>query len=180
MTRKGRLPIPVPKGVEVKVENGTISVKGSKGLLQEELMQGIVITIENNVVIVSLDEKAKDMRNFHGLFRSLINNMVIGTSQGFEKRLEMNGVGYRAAVQGRDLNLQVGFSHPTMLLIPEGIEVMVEKNTKIVISGIDKQQVGEFAAKIRSIRPPEPYQGKGIRYQGEYVRRKAGKAAAKK
>lgn len=180
MTRKGRLPIPVPSGVEVKVENDIISVKGSKGLMQQKLVPGVIISVADNQVVVSLDEKAKDKSNYHGLYRTLVHNMVVGTSQGFEKRLEMIGVGYRATVQGKDLNLQVGFSHPTLLPIPDGITVAVEKNTKLTISGVNKQHVGQFAATIRSIRPPEPYQGKGIRYQGEYVRRKAGKAAAKK
>lgn len=180
MTRKGRLPIPVPPGVEVKIDNGTIKVKGSKGHLDQLLMDGIIVTQEDKTLFVSLDEKVQEQRNMHGLYRSLINNMIIGTSQGFEKRLEMIGVGYRAAVQGQNLNLQVGFSHPTAMEIPAGLSVKVDKNTLIIINGIDKQQVGQFAAQIRSIRPPEPYQGKGIRYQDEYVRRKAGKAAAKK
>lgn len=180
MTRKGRLPIPVPNGVEVKVDNRTIYVKGAKGQLQQELLEGILVNVEKNVINVSLDEKSKEKGNFHGLYRSLINNMVIGASKGFEKKLEMQGVGYRAAVQGNSLNVQVGFSHPTLVPIPEGVKVAVEKNTTIIITGVDKQKVGQFAATVRSIRPPEPYQGKGIRYQGEYVRRKAGKAAAKK
>lgn len=180
MTRKGKLPIPVPTGVDIKIEKSKISVKGPKGQLEQELIDGIILKFENNNIHVSLDDKANDKRNFHGLYRTLILNMVQGTSQGFEKRLEMIGVGYRAAVQGKQLNLQVGFSHPTLVPIPEGIEVVVEKNTKIIIKGINKQEIGEFAANIRHIRPPEPYQGKGIRYKDEYVRKKAGKAAAKK
>ena len=178
MTRKGKVPIPVPSGVEVKITDSMITVKGPKGLLEQKTMPGVLVKLEENNVHVSLEEKAQDMKNFHGLYHSLITNMIHGTTKAFEKQLEMIGVGFRANVQGTNLNLQVGFSHPTMIPIPEGLEVKVEKNTKIIISGIDKQKVGLFASNIRAIRPPEPYQGKGIRYVGEYVRRKAGKAAA--
>lgn len=180
MTRKGRLPIELPKGVEVKVDANQISVKGPKGTLQQPLMKGIIVTQDAHTLHIATDETLSDQSNMHGLYRSLINNMVLGTSQGFEVRLEMVGVGYRAAVQGHQLNVQVGLSHPTLIAIPEGITVKVDKSTTIIINGIDKQKIGQFAAHIRSIRPPEPYQGKGIRYQDEYVRRKAGKAAAKK
>ncbi len=180
MSRKGKLPIPMPKGVEVNVSPTEVAVKGPKGTLTQTLMPGINVTVENDQIIVSLDEKAKNNGNFHGLYRSLINNMVVGTTEGFKKSLKMIGVGYRAAVQGNKLALQVGFSHPTDLPIPQGIEVKVEKNTSIFVTGDNKQLVGQFAAVIRAIRPPEPYQGKGIRYENEYVRRKAGKAAAKK
>ncbi|NGX41760.1 MAG: 50S ribosomal protein L6 [Chlamydiae bacterium] len=179
MTRKGKLPIPVPSGVEVKISGSTVSVKGPKGLIEQDIRDGIIVKVEDNNIIVSPDAKTTNMRNFHGLYRTLIANMVHGTTQGFEKQLEMIGVGFRAAVQGNDLNLQVGLSHPTLIAIPAGIEVKIEKNTKIIITGIDKQQIGQFASTIRAIRPPEPYQGKGIRYVGEYVRRKAGKSAAK-
>jgi large subunit ribosomal protein L6 len=180
MTRKGRLPIPVPSNVEVKVNQRTLSIKGPKGTIQQELAEGIDVKIENNAITVSLAEGDQGKRNLHGLYRTLIDNMVTGTTKGFEKKLEMVGVGYRAAVQGQSLNLQIGFSHPTLLPIPKGIEVKVDKNTTIIITGVDNRTVGQFAATIRSMKPPEPYQGKGIRYQGEYVRRKAGKAAAKK
>lgn len=180
MTRKGKLPIPVPSNVEVKVAHGKLSVKGPKGHIEQELADGVQVTVENNQIIVSLDDDSQDKRNLHGLFRTLIDNIVQGTIKGYEKKLEMVGVGYRAAVQGQNLNLQVGFSHPTVLAIPKGIEVKVDKNTTIIITGIDNRTVGQFAATIRGIKPPEPYQGKGIRYVGEYVRRKAGKAAAKK
>jgi large subunit ribosomal protein L6 len=180
MTRKGRLPIPVPNGIEVKVENGAVIVKGAKGQLRQDIIDGVVINVEEGKVLVSVEENSKDNAKFHGLYRTLVHNMVLGLAQGFEKRLEMIGVGYRANVQGSSINLQVGFSHPTLIPIPEGIEIQVEKNTQIIIRGIDKQKVGQFAAKLRSIRPPEPYQGKGIRYHGEFVRRKAGKSAAKK
>lgn len=180
MTRKGRLPIEVPKGVEVKVDAQQVFVKGPKGTLQYPLVKGIIVTQKEHALHVSMDDALAEQSNMHGLYRSLIHNMVVGASKGFEVRLEMIGVGYRAAVQGHQINLQVGFSHPTVMSIPEGMTVKVEKNTTIVINGIDKQKVGQFAALIRSIRPPEPYQGKGIRYQNEYVRRKAGKSAAKK
>lgn len=180
MSRKGKLPIPLPKGVEVKVSDNEVSVKGPKGSLTQKLVSGIKVTVEGSQVLVSLDDEKADLNHFYGLYRSLINNMVVGTTEGFEKRLEMIGVGYRAAVQGDLLDLLLGFSHPTKLPIPKGLTVKVDKNTLITISGFDKHLVGQFAANVRSKRPPEPYQGKGIRYQGEYVRKKAGKAAAKK
>jgi large subunit ribosomal protein L6 len=178
MSRKGKLPIPIPKGVEVKISADEVSVKGPKGELTQKLGAGIRVNEEGgNILVILEDEK---QHNFHGLYRTLIHNMVLGTTQGFEKKLEMIGVGYRAAVQGDLLDLQLGFSHPTKLTIPKGISVTVDKNTKITISGFDKHLVGQFAAVVRRKRPPEPYQGKGIRYADEYVRKKAGKAAAKK
>lgn len=177
MSRKGRIPIPLPKGVEVQTQAGSISVKGPKGSKQLDLVDGISLKVENGLIYVSANDESRDMRRFHGLYRALIQNVVLGLSQGFEKKLEMIGVGYRAAVQGHILDLQLGYSHPTQLHIPQGLHVKVEKNTNISITGTDKQAVGQFAAQIRAMRPPEPYQGKGIRYEGEYVRRKAGKAA---
>lgn len=180
MSRKGKLPIPVPKGVEITIKDTEVAVKGPKGTLTQKLIDGIVVTQENNEIIVSLHESAADKKNFHGLYRTLIDNMVVGTTQGFAKVLEMIGVGYRAAVQGNQLDLQIGYSHPTKLPIPAGIEVKVDKNTTITLSGANKQAIGQFAAVIRAMRPPEPYQGKGIRYKDEYVRRKAGKSASKK
>ncbi|CCB87237.1 MULTISPECIES: 50S ribosomal protein L6 [Parachlamydia] len=181
MSRKGKLPISIPSGVEVKVNNGEISVKGPKGSLHGKIFPEIAVSIEGNEVHVQLTEEAKDAGNLHGLYRSLVQNMVTGAEKGFQTRLEMIGVGYRASVQGQLLDLQLGFSHPTKLPIPQGIQVEVaEKNTVIIVSGVDKQKVGQFAAIIRAMRPPEPYQGKGIRYAGEYVRRKDGKSASKK
>lgn len=172
------MPIALPKGVEVVSTKGEVSVKGPKGSLSLPLVPGIQVSVAKDHVTVSVDPQyGSDMKKFHGLMWSLLNNMVIGTAQGFEKKLEMIGVGYRAAVQGSMLDVQVGYSHPTKCTIPNGIKVHVEKNTMITISGIDKQAVGQFAAEVRMIRPPEPYQGKGIRYVDEYVRRKAGKAA---
>lgn len=178
MSRKGKLPIAIPKGVDVKISGLEVTVKGPKGTLHQQLREGVGIKIENNEVHVELTDEG--LGNFHGLYRSLIDNMVHGTTTGFSKSLEMIGVGYRAAVQGKNLDLQLGFSHPTSVPIPEGIKVTIEKGTAITITGADRQQVGQFAAIVRSYRPPEPYQGKGIRYTGEYVRKKAGKAAATK
>lgn len=179
MSRIGKQIIELPKGVEVKFSNGAVNVKGPKGSLNLALLHKIDLKIENNEVTVLVDETIPNANAFHGLYRSLINNMVIGCSKGFEKKLEMIGVGYRAAVKGSALDLQLGFSHPTLLPIPEGITVTVEKHTQLTITGIDKQKVGQFAADVRSFRPPEPYQGKGVRYVGEYVRKKAGKSASR-
>ncbi len=179
MSRKARLPIILPKGVEAKVDGLIVSVKGPKGSLSQEVMQGVVVKISDGQIAVSLDDPLKEASNFLGLYWSLIQNMVRGVFEGFSKSLEMIGVGFRAAVQGKLLDLQIGFSHPTKVQIPDNIEVTVEKNTNIQIKGIDKQLVGQFAADIRAKRPPEPYKGKGIRYVDEYVRRKAGKAGKK-
>ena len=180
MSRKGKLPIAIPKDVKVQIAEKEIVVNGPKGTLHQALVPQVVVSIENENIHVSLSGAHLNEENFHGLYRTLIDNMVHGVSKGFEQKLEMIGVGYRAAVQGTLLDIQVGLSHPTKLPIPAGISVKVEKNTAIAISGVDKQKVGQFAATVRSIKPPEPYQGKGIRYVGEYVRKKAGKAAAKK
>lgn len=180
MSRKGKLPIPVPNGVEVKITPEQISVKGPKGTLNRVLIPAVVVKQEGDHIVVSLHENHADKGNFHGLFRTLIDNMIVGVTKGFTKQLEMLGVGYRAVVQGNLLDLQIGVSHPTKLPIPAGLHVTVEKNTVISVAGCDNQQVGQFCAIVRSKRPPEPYQGKGIRYVGEFVRKKAGKAAAKK
>ncbi|SCA63631.1 50S ribosomal protein L6 [Chlamydiales bacterium SCGC AG-110-M15] len=179
MSRIGKEPVSIPKGVEVKVEGTTISVKGPKGTLTRELMDGILVSVDADKLTVSLRDDMKEHSNFHGLYRALINNMVVGVHTEFVKKLEMIGVGYRASVQGQLLDLLIGLSHPMKLPIPQGIKVAIEKNTNITITGADKQLVGQFAATIRSKRPPEPYKGKGIRYKDEYVRRKAGKSAKK-
>ncbi|MCH9625795.1 MAG: 50S ribosomal protein L6 [Chlamydiales bacterium] len=179
MSRKARMPIILPKGVEATIEGIIVSIKGPNGVLSQKTMEGLVVQIENEQIMVSLDESRKEAKNFLGLYWSLIANMVKGVSEGYGKRLEMIGVGYRAAVQGQVLDLSIGVSHPVKLPIPDGIAVTVEKNTFIQLKGIDKQQLGQFAATIRSKRPPEPYKGKGIRYEGEYVRRKAGKSGKK-
>lgn len=177
MSRKGKMPITLPKGVEVGVAQGIVTVKGPKGTLTLKVCDGIQLSQEGSELRVSVADESSEKNRLHGLYYSLIQNMVVGTSAGFEKKLEMVGVGYRAAVQGSVLDVQVGLSHPTKFEIPHGIHVKVEKNTQISITGIDKQAVGQFAAEVRAKRPPEPYQGKGIRYTDEYVRRKAGKAA---
>lgn len=179
MSRKASMPIALPKGVEAKLEGRTLTVKGPKGVLKREIREGIVVKIEEGKISVTIDAEKGGASNFQGLFFSLIANMVEGVSAGFTKNLEMIGVGYRAAVQGKLLDLQIGLSHPTKMHIPEGLQVAVDKNTAIQVTGIDKQQVGQFAADIRSKKPPEPYKGKGIRYVGEYVRKKAGKAGKK-
>jgi large subunit ribosomal protein L6 len=176
MSRKGKIPVAVPKGVTVTIDKDAVTVKGPKGSLSQKLIPEVdVQMVEQEVVVATVEGKAK-RTNFQGLYRSLIANMVQGATQGFEKKLEMIGVGYRAAVQGHDLVLQIGFSHPVKLPIPSDLKVAIEKGTMIAVSGVDKQRVGWFAANIRSVRPPEPYQGKNIRYEGEVVRKKAGKA----
>jgi large subunit ribosomal protein L6 len=180
MSRKGKLPIALPKGVEAKLSSDEVIVAGPKGTLHQKLVPAICVREEEAHLHVELVPGHEKSKNFHGLYRTLISNMVEGTTKGFQKELEMVGVGYRAIVQGHHLELQIGFSHPTKLSIPEGLQVKVEKNTAITISGIDKCRVGHFAAYVRAMRPPEPYQGKGIRYKNEYVRRKAGKSAAAK
>lgn len=179
MSRSGRIPISLPKGVEVKVAGQSISVKGPKGTLATDIHEGVKVEVENGQVVVAIPEERTDLSRFQGLYRALINNMVIGTSAGFEKKLEMVGVGFRAAVQGSLLDLQLGYSHETKISIPQGITVKVDKSTLIIITGADKQLVGEFAAAVRRMRKPEPYKGKGIRYTDEFVRRKAGKAGKK-
>lgn len=179
MSRKAKVPVILPKGVEAKLDGLVINVKGPKGTLSQELMAGINIDITDGQIMVTLAPEMSHAKNFLGLYWSLISNMVVGVTDGFEKSLVMIGVGFRAAVQGNLLDVQAGFSHPTKMQIPEGIDVKVEKNTNISIKGINKQVVGQFAADVRAKRPPEPYKGKGIRYADEYVRRKAGKAGKK-
>lgn len=180
MSRKGKQPIDLPKGVDVKIDGKLVSVKGPKGNLSLKIVDGIAVSSEpNGQILVKLSDENNGLGKFHGLTRTLIFNMVHGVTEGFNKTLEMIGVGYRAAVQGHKLDLQIGTSHPVVMAIPGDIQVKVEKNNIIHIAGPDRQKVGQFAADIRAKKPPEPYQGKGIRYQGEYVRKKAGKAAAK-
>lgn len=177
MSRLGKTPILIPKGVEVKVVNGSVHVKGPKGDLSESLKLGFSIKIEGSDLFVEADEKIENPPAFHGLMRALIRNMIEGVSSGYQKKLMLIGVGYRAAIQGQMLDLELGFSHPTKLPIPKAVQVAVDKGTTILITGSDKQSVGQFAASIRAIKPPEPYKGKGIRYENERVRKKAGKAA---
>ena len=176
MSRVGKAPIDLPDGVEVTVKEDVVMVKGPKGELSERLDSRITTTVDDGVVTLSRADEERETRALHGLSRALVNNMVVGVSEGYEKQLELVGVGYRAALKGNTLELQVGFSHPVTVEAPDGIEFEVPENTKIFVRGIDKQAVGQVAANIRAVRKPEPYKGKGIRYTGEYVRRKAGKA----
>ncbi|MEO1132038.1 MAG: 50S ribosomal protein L6 [Cyanobacteria bacterium J06639_1] len=179
MSRIGKKPIPVPKGVEVKVDGQNVSVKGSKGELKREIPAQIAVELEDGEVAVSPAEDSRKARQMHGLCRTLVANMVDGVSKGFEKRLEIQGVGYRAAMKGTTLVLNVGYSNPVEIPPPAGITMAVEANTNVIVSGISKELVGNTAARIRDVRPPEPYKGKGIRYAGEMVRRKAGKSGKK-
>jgi large subunit ribosomal protein L6 len=177
MSRIGRLPIPIPSGVEISQNKNLVRVKGPKGELEQAMHPDMVIQVDNDQVIISRPTDQRNHRSLHGLTRALINNMVVGVSTGFNKVLEVVGVGYRAEMQGDSLLLNLGFSHPVVIDPPENVEFSIETRRKLItISGIDKQVVGQLAADIRKLRPPEPYKGKGIRYQGEYVRRKAGKA----
>lgn len=180
MSRIGKQPIDVPAGVTVKLEGQVITVKGPKGELSRTLHPDMKINVDANVITVERPSDEKNHRALHGLTRALIHNMVIGVTEGFKKELEIQGVGYRAQMKGKKLALTLGFSHPLELDAPEGITIECPSATQIVISGMNKEHVGEFAAKVRKYREPEPYKGKGIRYVGEHVRRKAGKAGTKK
>ena len=177
MSRIGKKPIDIPAGVEVKINGNAVVVKGPKGELSQSMPEAMKISHEDSQIIVSRPGDSPTERSLHGLTRSLVNNMVAGVSQGFEKTLEIVGVGYKAVPKGRGLEMAAGFSHPVLIDAVSGIDFEVPIPTKIIIRGIDKQLVGETAAQIRRIRPPEPYKGKGIRYAGEHVRRKAGKTA---
>ncbi|MCT4618823.1 MAG: 50S ribosomal protein L6 [Marinisporobacter sp.] len=177
MSRIGRLPITIPDGVEVKVdEKNLVTVKGPKGQLQEQINKDMKITIEESTLTVERPTNNKVHRSLHGLSRTLINNMMVGVTKGYEKKLLINGVGYRAAKQGNKLAMTLGFSHPVEMIDPEGITTEVPNQTEIIVKGINKQLVGNYAAKIRSWREPEPYKGKGIKYDNEVIRRKEGKA----
>ncbi len=176
MSRVGKMPIVLPKGVEVRIEGSTVTVKGPKGELSRDVVPEVRLELKDGQLLVSRDSDQPRHRAMHGLTRSLLANMVAGVSDGFAKTLEMQGVGYRAQMQGRDLVLAVGYSHPVQVPPPPGIEFDVEGTSRITVRGINKELVGQVAADVRKIRPPEPYKGKGIRYLGEYVRRKAGKA----
>ena len=178
MSRVGKLPIPLPKGVEVKIDGARVSVKGPKGKLEFTFDPEMTIALDNADLTVSRPTEQPRHRALHGLTRSLLANMVEGVTEGFEKTLEIHGVGYKAEKRGKRLMLQLGFSHPVDFPAPDGIEFALESPTLIKVQGIDKQLVGEVAARIRQIRPPEPYKGKGVRYQNEHVRRKAGKSTA--
>ena len=178
MSRVGRMPIPIPSGVDVSIEGAHVVVKGPKGTLERDIIPDISITQEGDVLVVTRPTDERRHRAFHGLTRGLVNNMVVGVSEGYSKELEIIGVGYRAIAQGPTrLELALGFSHPVFVDAPAGISFEVPVPTRIIVSGVDKELVGEVAAKIRKIRKPEPYKGKGIRYLGERVLRKAGKKA---
>ena len=177
MSRIGKAPITVPSGVEVQIQGRQVAVKGPKGELDIEVPVDITVRQDGDEILVERSDDERRNRALHGLTRSLVNNMVLGVSEGFSKELQIVGVGYRAAPKGSDLELQLGFSHPVIVKAPDGIEFDVPEPTRIIVSGIDKQVVGQVAADIRSYRKPEPYKGKGVRYLGEHVARKAGKAA---
>jgi large subunit ribosomal protein L6 len=176
MSRIGRLPIAVPASVDVTIEGRTVTVKGPKGTLSRSLHPDMSVTREEATIVVTRPTEQKTHKQLHGLTRTLVNNMVIGVSDGYRKGLEITGVGYRAALNGRKLQLNLGYSHPIEIDPPEGISFEVETPTRLAVVGIDKELVGQMAAKVRSTRKPEPYKGKGVRYAGEQVRRKAGKA----
>jgi large subunit ribosomal protein L6 len=177
MSRIGKKPVQIPAGVTVTVEGSHVSVKGPKGELDRTFSELVTISQEGEEILVTRNDESTDSNAQQGLTRTLISNMVEGVSKGFEKKLELTGVGYRAALKGKDLDLSLGYSHPVIYVAPEGISFEVPDNTHIVVKGISKEQVGQVAAEVRSKRPPEPYKGKGIHYEGEHIRRKLGKAA---
>lgn len=179
MSRIGKKPVDIPSGVDVKLNGNKITIKGPKGTLERELHPEINVALEEKAIVVTRPSEQKKHRALHGLTRSLINNMVEGVTKGFEKKLELVGVGYRAAMQGNKLVLNVGYSHPVEFVPEKGLQVEVPKQNNITISGFDKEAVGQFAAKVRAVREPEPYKGKGIKYADEVIRRKAGKAGSK-
>jgi len=176
MSRIGKMPVAVPSGVDVKIDGSNVTVKGPKGELHRVFNERVSFETGDGELNVTRPDDARESKALHGLSRALLNNMVVGVSEGFRKDLEIQGVGYRAALKGSDIELQVGYSHSVLVAAPDGITFEVPEPTKISVSGIDKEKVGQVAANIRKVRPPEPYKGKGIRYAGEYVRRKAGKA----
>ena len=180
MSRIGRLPIDIPAGVEVKIEEGNkVTVIGPKGTLEKCLPVEMTIKQEDNQVVVTRPNDLKKMKSLHGLTRSLIANMITGVSEGYEKKLEINGVGYRAQKKGKEITFNLGFSHPVVMTDPEGIETEMDGQNIIIVKGIDKEKVGQYAAEIRELRKPEPYKGKGIKYADEVIRRKVGKTGAK-
>ena len=177
MSRIGKAPVPVPSGVEIEIQPGLVRAKGSNGTLEAKFPDVILVTREDDQLVFTRTSEEREHRAFHGLARALVANVVHGVSQGFEKSLEIQGVGYRAQLQGSTLVLQVGYSHPVEMDAPEGITFEVTSPTKILVRGASKELVGQTAANIRKVRPPEPYKGKGIRYEGEQIKRKVGKAA---
>lgn len=178
MSRIGKKPVPIPAGVTVQVKEGTVFVEGPKGKLSRVVLPRISVQVKDNQVFLSRQTDIKLDKSLHGLYRALIVNMIKGVTDGYVKELEIVGVGFKAAVQGASLNMQLGFSHPVNFPVPEGIKIETPKQTQIVVRGIDKEKVGEVAHEIRAICPPEPYKGKGIRFAGEYIKKKVGKAQA--
>ena len=179
MSRIGRLPVTIAPGVKVDAAAGTVSIQGPKGTIRQPLPRGISAAVEDGRIVVKRSDDSKSQRALHGLARALLNNAVVGVTKGFSKELEIHGVGYRAQVAGKNVQFSLGFTHAIDFPVPEGIQVSVEKQTKVVVTGIDRQQVGQVAAKIRSLRAPDVYKGKGIRYAGETLKKKAGKTGAK-
>jgi len=179
MSRVGKLPVAVPAGVKIETAGNILTVQGPKGTLQQSYSPLVSIAVDGHVASVSRKDESKLAKSFHGLYRNLLNNMVIGVTNGFAKTLVINGVGYRAELRGKTLALNLGFSNPIEYLIPESVTIEVEGQNKVTVKGIDKVAVGQVASEIRSIRPPEPYKGKGVRYENEYVRRKVGKSGIK-
>jgi large subunit ribosomal protein L6 len=176
MSRIGKKPITVPKDVKVELKDGSVSLEGPKGKLSQFLSNRVCLEIKENQIFIKRLSDEKSDRALHGLYRALISNMIKGVTEGYSRELEIVGVGFKAAVQGNNLNLQLGFSHPVNFSIPEGIKIETPKPTQIVVRGIDKEKVGRISTEIRAVYPPEPYKGKGIRFQGEYVKKKVGKA----
>lgn len=179
MSRIGKLPIEIPSGVTITVDSDTITVTGPKGTLTQFTMPGVTVSVEGNTATVTRESDEREHRSKHGLMRTLVANMVTGVTQGFEKKLELNGVGYRVAMEGARLKMALGFSHDVFYPVPEGIQISVEQNV-ITVSGINKQQVGQVAAEIRALKKPEPYKGKGLKYVGERIIRKSGKSGKEK
>ncbi|KJS16757.1 MAG: 50S ribosomal protein L6 [Peptococcaceae bacterium BRH_c4b] len=179
MSRIGKQPIPLPQGVEVIIEGNNVRVNGPKGVLERELHRDMIVHVEDGILLVERPSEIGLHKSLHGLTRTLLNNMVTGVTKGFEKNLELTGVGYKASKQGNKLVLAVGYSHPVEITPPEGLEIDVPAATKVVVKGMDKEKVGALAANIRAVREPEPYKGKGIKYEGERIRRKVGKAGGK-
>ena len=179
MSRIGKLPIDLPDGVKVTVDGSTVKVEGPKGSLQQDVRPEVTVTVDGNQVVLNRIDESKPAKSFHGLYRRLIDNMVTGVSAGFSKTLLINGVGYRVEMKGENLLFNLGYSNPIEFPLEEGISVALDGNNKLTISGIDRQKGGQVCAEIRSLRPPEPYKGKGVRYEDEYVRRKVGKAGIK-
>jgi large subunit ribosomal protein L6 len=178
MSRIGKKPIPIPKGVTVKVEGAVVDVKGPKGQMRQAVPPGITIAIEDGEVVARRESEARELGKFHGLARSLVANAVLGVAEGWKRELDIVGVGYRAEVKGKQVHLALGYSHPVVFDVPAGIEVAIEKQTHITVTGVDRQLVGQVAANLRRLRQPDPYQQKGVRYTGEVLKKKAGKTGA--